>query len=145
MNIAIYSFEELSINTLYDILALRNQVFIVEQQCVYQDLDFKDQQARHLLVYDAGKLIAYARILPFNHKDMSFGRLVTAQSHRRFGLGKQLMASILTYLQTHFASQAIVITAQQYLQHFYQSYGFLPEGEPFDMDGILHIKMVKAP
>lgn len=145
MNIVIKTFEELNCNTLYDILALRSEVFIVEQQCVYQDLDYKDQQAQHLLVYDDGKLIAYARILPYNSQEMSFGRLVTSTSHRGLGLGKQLMDSILSYLNVHHPSQTVVITAQHYLQQFYQTYGFKPEGKPFDMDGIPHIRMVKSP
>jgi ElaA protein len=143
MNIVINSFDELSSNSLYDILALRNEVFIVEQQCPYQDLDYQDQQANHLLAYDAGKLIAYARILPYNRYEMSFGRLITAASHRKTGLGRELMDSILIYLKNHHALKPIVITAQHYLKDFYQAYGFIPQGEPFDLDGIPHIRMVK--
>lgn len=143
---AILTFKELSSDQLYDVLALRSEIFIVEQQCFYQDLDYKDQTAKHLLVYDDDKLIAYARILPFGKDEsMSFGRLVTAISHRGKRLGKQLMDLILTYLKTHHPKQAIKIQAQYYLQNFYERYGFVVEGEPFEMDGIQHVLMVKQP
>ncbi|ASQ47096.1 putative acyltransferase [Legionella clemsonensis] len=128
---------------LYEILALRSEVFIVEQQCFYQDLDYKDQDAAHLLMIEEGKLIAYARILSYDNRGMSFGRLVTATSHRGRGLGRQLMDTILSYLKTHYPFQPIIITAQNYLRPFYETYGFIAEGEPFDLDGIPHICMVK--
>ncbi|CEK09591.1 GNAT family N-acetyltransferase [Legionella hackeliae] len=144
-NIRVCSFDELSKEALYEILALRSDVFIVEQQCFYQDLDFKDQDAQHLLMYDQGKLIAYARILAYGDEGMSFGRLVTAASHRGLGLGKQLMDCILSYLKTHHSTQPVIITAQNYLRHFYGTYGFIAEGEPFDMDGLPHVRMVKSP
>ncbi|KTC78174.1 GNAT family N-acetyltransferase [Legionella brunensis] len=145
INILIKSFDELSKDTLYEILALRSEIFIVEQQCFYQDLDYKDQDAKHLLAYQDNKLIAYARILSYENEGMSFGRLVTATSHRGLGLGKQLMDSILSYLKNHHPTEPIIITAQNYLRNFYGTYGFVAEGEPFDMDGIPHVRMVKNP
>ncbi|WED43346.1 GNAT family N-acetyltransferase [Legionella cardiaca] len=145
INLIIRSYDELSKQDLYDILALRSEIFIVEQTCFYQDLDYKDQDAQHLLMYENGKLIAYARILSYGDEGMSFGRLVTAASHRGLGLGKQLMDSILSYLKTHHPSQPIIIIAQNYLRNFYGTYGFIAEGEPFDMDGIPHVRMVKSP
>ncbi|KTD08306.1 GNAT family N-acetyltransferase [Legionella jamestowniensis] len=145
INTTIYSYEDLSKDMLYEILALRSEVFIVEQQCFYQDLDYKDQHAHHLLMVEEGKLIAYARILSYTPDKMSFGRLLTAPSHRGLGLGKQLMDTIISYLKTHFPTKSVIITAQHYLRHFYESYGFIAEGEPFDMDGLPHIRMVKRP
>lgn len=138
------SFTELSLAAFYEILALRSEVFIVEQHCFYQDLDYKDQEAMHLLMKDNNKLIAYARILPYDDgENMSFGRLVTAASHRGQGLSKRLIDLILAYLKTHHPQQAITITAQSYLCPFYERYGFIPKGEDFDMDGILHRTMVR--
>lgn len=143
---SILSFQELSSETLYEILALRSAVFIVEQQCFYQDLDYKDQNAQHLLVHENNKLIGYGRILPYNDENsMSFGRLVTALSHRRNGLGKQMMGLILNFLKNHHPKQTIKITAQHYLQNFYANYGFVVQGAPFDMDGLPHVLMVKQP
>lgn len=138
-------FHALSIDTFYEILSLRSQVFIIEQQCVYQDLDYKDQQAIHLQLRDNEKLIGYARILAYDKDSMSFGRIVTAPSHRGQGIGKQLMDMILSYLQTHYRQIPIRITAQSYLHDFYQHYGFIAQGCPFDMDGIPHLLMVKQP
>ncbi|MDI9818486.1 MULTISPECIES: GNAT family N-acetyltransferase [unclassified Legionella] len=145
INITIQPFNQLDNTTLYALLALRSEVFIVEQQCVFQDLDYKDQQAEHLLVHEDNKLVAYARILPYDTQAMSFGRLATAPSHRNRGLGKQIMAHLLSHLQTHYPQQVICITAQTYLQDFYRSYGFTIKGEPFELDGIPHILMTKTP
>ncbi|VEG92058.1 GNAT family N-acetyltransferase [Legionella spiritensis] len=145
MNITILPFEALDLDTFYEILALRSNVFIVEQACFYQDLDFKDQHAMHLQIREDDRLIGYARILPYDDHAMSFGRIVTAPSHRGQGLGKQLMEIILGFLGNHYPERPITITAQNYLHDFYQGYGFNAQGEPFDMDGIPHITMVKQP
>lgn len=142
----ILSFDEISLNLFYDILALRCQVFCVEQQSIYQDLDYKDQIAQHVIMQENQQVIAYARILPYGDgQSMSFGRLVTNVTHRKIGLGKQLMDIILSYLKTHHPEQAIIITAQYYLRNFYQEYGFEPQGDAFQMDGIPHIIMKKQP
>ncbi|MBA2652700.1 MAG: GNAT family N-acetyltransferase [Tatlockia sp.] len=138
-------FAELTLDELHEILALRCEVFIVEQQCVYLDVDGRDKQAHHLLIHEHHKLIGYARILPFDEESMSFGRLLTAPSYRSKGLGKQLMETILSYLQLHHPKQVITITAQQYLQAFYEGFGFITKSAPFDMDGIPHLIMVKQP
>lgn len=145
MKIDILSFEALSLVNLYEILALRNAVFIVEQSCFYQDIDFNDQDAKHVVAYEDNRLVAYARILPINEKQqtVSFGRLITIPSFRGKGLAKQMMESILGYLAHHHAKLTISITAQCYLQAFYKHYHFESLGEPFDLDGIPHIRMVK--
>ena len=141
---SILPFNELTPTTLYALLALRSEVFVVEQQCPYQDIDFKDQQAQHVLMYEDEELIAYARILASTNKDLSFGRVLTAPNRRGQKLGQQLVERVLEYLQTHYPKRAILISAQLYLQHFYQAFGFKPTGEPFDLDGIPHIWMKKS-
>lgn len=139
-------FNNLSPKDLHDALALRCAVFIVEQQCIYPELDYRDEDALHVLMHEDKELIACARILPWTDgKSMSFGRLCTALKYRGTGLGKKMMDIISHYLQEHYPEQAVVITAQHHLQEFYQQYGFEPQGEPFDMDGIPHILMVRLP
>lgn len=137
-------FNNLSVKDLHDALALRCAVFIVEQQCVYPELDYRDEGALHVLMHENNELIACARILPFDDgKSMSFGRLCTAASYRGQGLGKKMMDVISAYLKEHYSGQPVIITAQQHLQAFYQQYGFEPQNEPFDMDGIPHILMAR--
>ncbi|MBA3535622.1 MAG: GNAT family N-acetyltransferase [Tatlockia sp.] len=142
----ILPFSELSIDILYDILALRSEIFIVEQQCTYQDIDYRDQKAQHLLVHEEGRLIAYARILAYEDAySMSFGRILIIPSYRNKGLGKKLMTLILDYLDCHHSNRSIKISAQHYLQIFYEGFGFVATSDPFDLDGIPHILMVKQP
>lgn len=137
-------FNDLSVKDLHDALALRCSVFIVEQQCVYPELDYRDEGALHVLMHENNELIAYARILPFGDgKSMSFGRLCTAGRHRGRSLGKKMMEVISTYLKKHYSGQQVIISAQHHLEAFYQQYGFEPQNEPFDMDGIPHILMVR--
>ncbi|MDP1604251.1 MAG: GNAT family N-acetyltransferase [Legionella sp.] len=143
---AIVPYNDLEREELYEILALRSAVFIVEQECFFQDVDSLDKTAHHLLMRENNTLIAYARILPYEDGErMSFGRLATTPLYRGRGLGKQMMTLILDYLQQHHPEQEIVITAQCYLQKFYQHYGFDPQGNPFSLDGQPHILMVKKP
>lgn len=142
----ILPFNDLSPKDLYDALALRCAVFIVEQECIYPDLDYRDEGALHVLMHENNELIACARILPYGDgESMSFGRLCTATKYRGTGLGKKMMTVISNYLQEHYPTQTIIITAQHHLQAFYEQYGFNPQGIPFDMDGIPHILMVKQP
>lgn len=138
------SFAELSPIMLYESLALRNEVFIVEQCCPYQDLDGQDERAQHVLVYDDQKLIAYARILALKEGQMSFGRVAIIPAYRGRGLGRKLVKEILDYLQTHHPHSNISISAQYYLLDFYQEFAFTASGEPFDLDGISHIWMIKS-
>jgi ElaA protein len=140
------SFQELSKQELYDLLALRANVFIVEQQSPYGDLDYRDQHSLHLLGKKDDKLAAYLRILPENvayPNAVSIGRFVTAAFVRGQGLGKEMMRHALLYLKTNGNKAPIVISAQLYLEKFYQSFGFETRSEPYDEDGILHIKMEK--
>lgn len=134
---------------LYDVLKLRSKVFVLEQQCPYLDLDDLDQKALHLLglVNDdvKTKVISYARLF-IPDKDcprLKFGRVVVDPSYRGKKLGEALVAEILDYIKTSdYQNIPIEISAQHYLISFYRRFGFKVSSEPYDEDGILHIKMV---
>ena len=140
------SFQELNVQELYDLLALRHHVFTLEQQCHYDDFDYRDQASMHLLGKQHHQLIAYARLLPkgIAYPDgVSFGRIVIAKSARGKGLGKELVECILRYIEKHSMKDPIIISAQSYLKQFYESFGFQAISDPYEDAGILHIKMVK--
>ncbi len=136
--------------SLYQVLQLRGQVFIVEQACAYQDVDGKDPQALHLLGWlpdqsGGRQLAAYARLFLPEQDDQQpvvFGRVVVSSEHRQEKLGQQLMAQILAFLEASpFHQHPIVISAQHYLVKFYAKFGFQPVGDVYDEDGIPHIEM----
>lgn len=137
------SFHELDTFELYALLQLRSEVFVVEQNCVYQDVDGYDQAAMHLMVYKDEELCAYSRLLPpgLKYESASLGRVVTRQSARGDGFGRALMTSALEHSQRLWPEAAITISAQHYLEKFYQSLGFTTESEPYLEDDIPHIRM----
>ncbi|MFM7710688.1 MAG: GNAT family N-acetyltransferase [Ferruginibacter sp.] len=139
-----YQFDELSAEQLYALLRLRATVFIVEQQCVYQDLDNKDQSSLHLLGYQAETLVAYARILPpgLSYREASIGRVVTSPQARKHGFGKGLMKEAIRFCQHRYHGVGIRISAQEYLLGFYGDLGFEAVGEPYLEDGIPHVEMI---
>jgi len=143
VNWTIKRFDELTLDELYNILQLRNEVFIVEQNCVYKDLDGKDRSAWHLLAVEDGKLVAYTRILPpgVSYNDPAIGRVVTSSLKRRSGLGRELMKRSIEACRIFFGKTSITLSAQVYLQSFYESFGFMPVGEEYLDDGIPHIEM----
>ena len=147
MNWTIRRFDELTVGELYSILQLRNEVFIVEQNCVYNDTDGKDQPAWHLMAIEDDKLIAYTRILPpgVSHSDPAIGRVVTSSAIRRSGLGRELMKRSIEACEKLFGKISISLSAQVYLQSFYESLGFIVVGEEYLDDGIPHIKMSRKP
>lgn len=139
-------FGQLNVYELYDILTLRQEVFAIEQNCVYQDCDGVDLQSWHLLgLNETEKLIAYARLIP---KDIvydgyvSFGRVVTSPTARRTGVGRVLVQQTIEECYRIFGIEPIQIGAQLYLLHFYESFGFQSIGEEYLEDGILHIHMI---
>lgn len=136
-------FEALDTRTLYDLLALRTAVFVVEQNCPYQELDGKDDRAWHLLGHDTGGLVATARILApgDSFTGASIGRVVTSPARRGQGLGEQLMARAVAHCGWLFPDHAIEIGAQAHLQAFYARFGFVVSSEPYLEDGIPHIEM----
>ncbi|MDQ3339787.1 MAG: GNAT family N-acetyltransferase [Myxococcota bacterium] len=138
------SFGDLSALDLYTILALREQVFVVEQNCPYQDADGVDPVSRHVWAEDAaGTIVAYLRIVPAGAKfaEVSIGRVITAPQARGTGLGKTLMKHGLALVGT----VPVRIGAQAHLEKFYGDLGFVRTSEPYDEDGIPHIEMLRAP
>jgi ElaA protein len=137
-------FEALTPYQLYAILQLRNEVFVVEQNCVFQDADDKDQNAHHLMGFVDNKLVAYTRLVPQGeaYDEASIGRVVTAPSLRRTGAGRELMVKSIDTLYNVFGKQPIKIGAQLYLKKFYESFGFHQISEVYLEDGIEHIHML---
>jgi len=139
------TFEQLSKHELYELLALRMEIFVVEQECVYQDMDFKDQKALHILGKKGNKLVAYSRV--FNagdyFKKASIGRVLVRSSFREHSYGHTILEASVTAIYSHFKAQQIVLSAQQHLKKFYNAHGFKEFGEGYLEDGIPHIKMLK--
>ncbi len=138
-------FEELSPYQLYAILQLRNEVFVVEQNCVFQDADDKDQNSFHLMGFHNNQLVAYTRLVPAGeiYEQPSIGRVVTSPFVRNSGIGRQLMKQSIDVVNKLFGVQPIKIGAQLYLKKFYESLGFEQVSEVYLEDGIEHIYMVK--
>ena len=145
MEFVVKKFNELSLQELYAILQLRSEVFVVEQDCVYQDIDYKDQKAFHILGIKEEKIIAYARI--FNSGDYfskpSIGRIIVKENQRKYKYGFQLVEESIQYIEDNFIEKTILISAQTYLTKFYNSLGFIQQGEGYLEDGIPHIKMIR--
>ncbi|KXK40476.1 MAG: GNAT family N-acetyltransferase [Saprospiraceae bacterium] len=141
-------FDELTVGELYDILKLRQKVFIVEQTCLYLDIDDKDLSSFHLSGYtEHGKLICYSRLIPegISYPDYaSIGRVVSDPEFRRNGAGKELMHASIKKCEKLFPDKPIKIGAQTYLKAFYESYGFETVGQGYIEDGIPHIIMVRT-
>lgn len=138
-------FEDLSPYQLYAILQLRNEVFVVEQNCVFQDADDKDQDSHHLMGFLNNKLAAYTRLVPPGviYAEMSIGRVITSGTVRRMGAGKELMKQSIDYCYRLFGKGPIKIGAQLYLKNFYGSFGFQQISKVYLEDGIEHIYMRK--
>jgi len=145
LQIQVKKFNELTIHQLYELLQLRSQVFVVEQDCVYQDIDSKDQKSLHILGLKNDKIIAYTRIFKpgdyFN--EASIGRVVVAENERKFKYGHQIMKASIAAIAAHFNTATIIISAQTYLKKFYNNLGFNQIGDGYLEDGIPHIKMLK--
>lgn len=146
MEITIKTFEDLSIYELHDILQLRSEVFVVEQDCVYQDIDGKDEKAIHIIGKKEGKIIAYTRCFPpgFYFEEAAIGRVVVAKDQRKFSYGHDIMETSKKTIKKYYQTESIKLSAQQYLIKFYQSHGFEPIGDGYLEDGIPHIAMVTA-
>lgn len=144
-NLVIKDWDSLTKEELYAILRLRQEVFVVEQHCPYLDLDNHDQESFHLCMYDEEGLVAYTRILPPSqiYKEASIGRVITAERARRKGIGRAAMDESMRFTAEKFG-KPIRIMAQSYLLNFYESYGFVAEGEEFLEDGLPHWYMVSS-
>ena len=135
------TFSQLTTDELYELLRVRSEVFVVEQNCVYQDLDGDDRQSVHLWLTLGEKIIAMARVCPAgtHMKEVSIGRVITTE--RGKGYGKKMMLHAIDAAVAHFKAVNIDIEAQEYAKGFYESVGFCQSSEPFMLDGIPHIKM----
>ena len=138
-------FEGLTPHELYAILQLRNEVFVVEQNCVFQDADNKDQDSFHLMGWENEKLIAYTRIIPPGvayEEFPSIGRVVTSPDARGNGIGKILMEGSLDAIKKLFGDTSIKLGAQLYLKNFYEAFGFRQTSDTYLEDGIEHVEMM---
>ena len=138
------SFEELSATELYRIIELRNRVFVVEQNCVYNDTDEKDLKCHHLCCWKNSSLIAYARIVPpgVSYEEPSIGRVVSDPGERNRGLGTELMKRAIEKCRDAFPHKHIKISAQSYLIDFYNNLGFVSTGKEYLEDDIPHTEMI---
>ncbi len=139
------SFDELSSKEVYRILEIRAAVFVVEQECVYQDLDGKDTSAHHVLGYFEDSIEAYTRIVPTGliyENYVSIGRVLTTKRVRRGGFGRRLMKQSIAYSKEIYPHHKIKISAQSYLLSFYKKLGFVEDGREYLEDGIPHTAMV---
>lgn len=135
------SFSQLTIDELYELLRVRSEVFVVEQNCVYQDLDGDDQPSIHLWLTVEDKVVALARVCPAgtHMKEVSIGRVITTE--RGKGFGRQIMLHAIDAAIEHFNAERIDIEAQEYAKGFYESVGFKQSSDAFMLDGIPHVKM----
>jgi ElaA protein len=140
------SYDELTKNELYGLLRLRAEVFVVEQDCPYQDVDNKDQLAQHLLAIDKDKIVAYLRIFKAGDyfQEISIGRVVVKPAYRSTGLGHQAMGRAIEFIEKNNTQKPIRISAQTYLKKFYETHGFKQLGEGYLEDGLPHIGMLRT-
>ncbi|MFV9551829.1 GNAT family N-acetyltransferase [Algibacter sp. PT7-4] len=146
LEIKIKTFKELTNKELYNILQLRSEVFVVEQDCVYQDLDGKDEKSLHVLGFKNNKIVAYTRIFkPGDYFELaSIGRVVVAKNERQHKYGYDIMNASAEAIKTYFNVTSIKISAQVYLKKFYNNLGFKEIGEEYLEDNIPHVAMLKA-
>ena len=145
MNWTVKNFDDLTPHELYDILQLRSEVFGVEQNCVYQDMDNKDQFCFHVMGWQDSRLVAYTRLVPpgISYKEPSIGRVVTSREVRRTGFGKTLIEKSIAEIIRLYGKTPIKIGAQLYLKKFYESFDFEQSGDIYDEDGIPHVHMTR--
>ena len=145
MNVVIKKFNDLSNFELYEILQLRSEVFVVEQDCVYQDIDGNDQKALHIIGTVENKIIAYTRCFrPGDYfREASIGRVVVKESQRKLKRGNQIIKNSIKAINNHYKTNIIKISAQCYLNKFYTNLQFKPIGEKYLEDGIPHIYMIR--
>ena len=139
-------FEALTVDELYDLLKVRSEAFVVEQNCIYLDLDGKDKRALHLIGEYDGKVVAYSRLFDagISFDNASIGRVVIHADYRDKKWGHDLMREAIAGIKTHFATEKITIGAQLYLKKFYESHGFVQSGKMYLEDDIPHIEMIRS-
>ena len=143
MKTFIKTFQDLSNTEIYQILRLRSEVFVVEQECIYQDIDNKDKNAVHIFLKEKNEIIAYSRV--FKEKEYfenpSIGRVVVANKRRMYGVGKKIMNISIDYIKQNIKAKCIEISAQKYLKKFYSNLGFVQQGDEYLEDNIPHLRM----
>lgn len=144
LNWIIKKFNELTTYELYEILRVRNEVFVVEQKCAYQDCDDKDKNSYHLFCIDNGNIVSYLRILEkgISYEEISIGRVLVVNNYRGKNLAKESMTKAINFIETHLIETSIRISAQAYLINFYKSLGFKEVSEVYLEDDIPHIEML---
>lgn len=145
LTIEVKKFSDLSVAELYDILQLRSEVFVVEQDCVYQDIDGKDAEALHVIGTKNSRIVAYTRCFGpgYYFPEAAIGRVIVKQSERTHGFGHEIMETSARAIEDHYNTSRIKLSAQQYLIKFYESHGYQTIGEGYLEDGIPHIAMLK--
>ncbi|MEL6811013.1 MAG: GNAT family N-acetyltransferase [Bacteroidota bacterium] len=145
MELFIKTFDQLTTKELHDILQLRSEVFVVEQDCVYQDIDGKDEKALHVFGKKSGRVAAYTRCFApgIYFKEAAIGRVVVPKDQRQYGYGHDIMKASVKAIYDQYGEQPIKLSAQTYLTQFYQSHGFKQVGEGYLEDGIPHIAMIR--
>ncbi len=139
------SFQELSLEEFHDIIALRIQIFIIEQNCPYQEVDGKDKLAHHLFFKnEMDEIIAVTRILPqgISYEEVAIGRVVVHEEYRGTGLGNQLMADSMDFVKDKYGEVPVRLSAQKHLENYYGNHGFKSTGKEYLEDGIPHVEML---
>ena len=147
LNIETKTFKDLTTKELYNLLQLRSEVFVVEQDCVYQDLDGKDEKALHIIGKKENKIVAYTRVFkPGDYfTEASIGRVVVSKEERQHKYGYDIMKASIKAVKDYFNETKIKLSAQTYLKQFYNNLGFKEKGEEYLEDGIPHVAMIKLP
>ncbi len=147
MEITVKKFKELTLDELYDIMQLRSEVFVVEQNCVYQDIDGKDRKALHVIGRINDNIIAYTRCFApgYYFEEAAIGRVVVSTKYRKHDFGHKIMKASILAIQENYQTTTIKLSAQTYLKRFYETHGFNAIGEGYLEDGIPHIEMVLNP
>tara|TARA_Y100000589_G_scaffold196230_1_gene185474 strand:- start:1273 stop:1713 length:441 start_codon:yes stop_codon:yes gene_type:complete len=136
-------YNDLSKDQFFDILKLRIEIFVVEQCCYYQELDYEDKEAFHVSIYNDGIIVAVGRIIPNLHnKEVKIGRIAVKMEYRKKGLAYKMMKDIMNFLSNDYKNFSVLLSAQTYLIEFYRSFGFKEVGDNYLEDGIEHINMV---
>ncbi|QAA82284.1 GNAT family N-acetyltransferase [Aequorivita sp. H23M31] len=146
MDVTVKNFTELSKEELYELLRLRSEVFVVEQDCVYPDIDGKDEVALHILGWEDGILVAYARCFKAGDyfDQAAIGRVLVRENYRKLGYGHKITTAAIRAINLKFKADSIKISAQTYLVTFYENHGFKTVGNRYSEDGIPHIAMVRS-
>ncbi len=146
IDIKVKSFQELTTKELYDLLQLRSEVFVVEQKCIYQDIDGKDEKGLHVIGFKNEEIVAYTRVFkPGDYFDKpSIGRVVVKASERQFKYGYDIMEASIEAIKARYDRTDIKISAQTYLKKFYNNLGFIEVGEEYLEDDIPHIEMIRS-